>query len=237
MPNRIIKESICSSDSIDGLSWFEECFFYRLIVNCDDYGRMDARTPILRARLFPLKAMADGEIEAALAALEGARLLDLYRAGGRPYLQLRTWERHQSIRAKRSKYPAPGGPQAPESICTQTQTDARGCPRNPIQSESESDPKGEPARAPFTPPSAEEVAAYCRERSSPVDPQGFLDYYAARGWLAWKTPMRDWKAALRAAERWDRWKEGAPPSGGGADRRTREDVERMRAFLAREREG
>lgn len=36
MGNRIIKESICSSPTIDQLSWFEEAFFYRLIVNCDD---------------------------------------------------------------------------------------------------------------------------------------------------------------------------------------------------------
>ena len=36
MPNRIIRESICTSDSVDKLSWFEEVLFYRLIVNCDD---------------------------------------------------------------------------------------------------------------------------------------------------------------------------------------------------------
>ena len=55
MPNRIIKESVCTSDSVDGLSWFEEVFFYRLIVNCDDYGRFDARPAVLKSRLFPLK--------------------------------------------------------------------------------------------------------------------------------------------------------------------------------------
>ena len=31
MPNRIIKESICTSDSIAELGWFEEVLFYRLI--------------------------------------------------------------------------------------------------------------------------------------------------------------------------------------------------------------
>ena len=55
MPNRIIKESICTSDSIDSLSWFEEVLFYRLIVNCDDYGRFDGRPSIIKSRLFPLK--------------------------------------------------------------------------------------------------------------------------------------------------------------------------------------
>ena len=37
MPNRILKESICRSDTIDHLTWFEEVLFYRLIVSCDDY--------------------------------------------------------------------------------------------------------------------------------------------------------------------------------------------------------
>ena len=55
MPNRILKESICTSGSIDDLSWFEEVLFYRLIVNCDDYGRFDGRTAIIKNRLFPLK--------------------------------------------------------------------------------------------------------------------------------------------------------------------------------------
>ena len=44
MPNRIIKESICASDSLDQLSWFEECFFYRLIVNCDDLDKVSEKT-------------------------------------------------------------------------------------------------------------------------------------------------------------------------------------------------
>ena len=43
MPNRIIKESICRSEEIDSLSWFEEVLFYRLIVTCDDFGRYDGR--------------------------------------------------------------------------------------------------------------------------------------------------------------------------------------------------
>ena len=48
MPNRIIKESVCRSDSIDSLSWFEEVLFYRLIVVCDDYGRFDGRPGVSR---------------------------------------------------------------------------------------------------------------------------------------------------------------------------------------------
>lgn len=57
----------------------------------------------------------------------------------------------------------------------------------------------------FTPPTVEEVAAYVRERGSRVDPQGFVDFYAAKGWMVGKSPMKDWKAACRNAEHWERW--------------------------------
>ena len=47
----------------------------------------------------------------------------------------------------------------------------------------------------FNPPTLAEVQAYVLERQSPVDPQGFIDFYESKGWLVGKTPMKDWKAA------------------------------------------
>ena len=45
-----------------------------------------------------------------------------------------------------------------------------------------------------------------RQRGSRVDPQGFVDFYESKGWMIGKTPMKDWKAACRNAEHWERWK-------------------------------
>ena len=106
MPNRILKESIRTSDSINSLSLFEEVLFYRLIVSCDDYGRFDGRPAIIKGSCFPLKETRVRDIEAALEALSAAGLLACYTVEGRPYLQLTTWEKHQQIRAKKSKYPS-----------------------------------------------------------------------------------------------------------------------------------
>lgn len=61
------------------------------------------------------------------------------------------------------------------------------------------------SRQHFAPPTLEEVAAYVRERESKVDPQGFIDFYAAKGWMVGKSKMVDWKAACRNAEKWERW--------------------------------
>ena len=78
MPNRILKESICASDTIDGLSWFEEVLFYRLIVNCDDYGRFDGRPSIIKNRLFPLKEnLTIKAVSAAVDSLANAGVFTL----------------------------------------------------------------------------------------------------------------------------------------------------------------
>lgn len=141
MPNRIIKESICTSDNIDQLSAFQECFFYRLIVSCDDFGRMDARPKILASRLYPLKDVKTAQIEDALQALHAAELIVLYSVDGKPYLQMQTWNKHQQIRAKRSKYPAiEDGEITNDITCNQMISDASKCPRNPIQSNTKSNP-------------------------------------------------------------------------------------------------
>jgi hypothetical protein len=140
MPNRILKESICTSDSIDQLSAFEETVFYRLIVNCDDYGRFDGRPKIIASKLFPLKDIRAAQIESALRKLTSAELVTLYTVGGKPFLQMKTWDRHQQIRAKKSRYPGPDDAiREPANICKQMISDDSKCPRNPIQSEYESE--------------------------------------------------------------------------------------------------
>lgn len=108
MPNRIIRETICTSDSIDGLSWFEEVLFYRLIVSCDDFGRYDGRTAVIKNRLFPLKEnLTLKTVENALHGLASAGLVVLYESQGGRFLYLPTWGKYQQQRAKVSKYPEP----------------------------------------------------------------------------------------------------------------------------------
>lgn len=213
MPNRILKESICTSDNIDQLSAFQETVFYRLLVNCDDYGRMDARPKILASKLFPLKDIRAAQIEDALRALSSAELVILYTVDGKPFLQMRTWDRHQAIRAKKSRYPSPDDAdlQADESRCEQMISDESKCLRNPIQSNPNPNPNASiNARAKsFVPPSVEEVEAYCRERKNGISPQRFIDYYETRGWMLGKTKMKDWKAAVRT------WERGSEKKGHG----------------------
>ena len=128
MPNRIIKETICTSENVDQLTPFQENVFIRLIVNCDDYGRFDGRVKVLASRLFPLKDISCEVMTESVEALVKADLVTVYEVSGRPYLQLKTWLSHQTPRAKKSKYPSPD-----EGTCKQMQADENNC--NHMQSD------------------------------------------------------------------------------------------------------
>lgn len=107
MPNRILNSSICTSDSIDELDFFQESFFYRLLVSVDDYGNFDARPKIIRAAVFPLKDVSLKDIETALDALEKQGMLQFYTVNGRRYIHLTGWTRFQRLRNSKHKFPAP----------------------------------------------------------------------------------------------------------------------------------
>lgn len=53
----------------------------------------------------------------------------------------------------------------------------------------------------FKKPSVEEVRAYCEERKNKVDAEAFVDFYESKGWVVGKSPMKNWKAAVRTWER------------------------------------
>jgi len=139
MPNRIIKESICRSDNLDRLSAEEERFFYRLMVQCDDYGRYDGRPAIIKGACFPLKSyITPNKVDKMVAALRDAALIFIYVVDGLPYIQMAKWGKHQQIRAQRSKYPEPNGNTldllSSAIIGNQPKSLASDCTRNPIQS-------------------------------------------------------------------------------------------------------
>ena len=64
-----------------------------------------------------------------------------------------------------------------------------------------------PTRKRFTPPTVDEVRAYCQDRQNGVDPQRFVDYYSSNGWMVGRNRMKDWKAAVRT---WEQNSKGNP---------------------------
>lgn len=155
MPNRIIKESICTSDSIDKLTIEAERLFYRLIVNCDDFGTLDARLPIIKSKCFPLKSsdITDNQLISWLTELEAQQMIFFYENSDHQYLKMSSWERHQQIRAKRPKYPLPGDDKSNrisfDIICNQEISNVTVIQSNPIRNPIQSNPNPIPPIAPY----------------------------------------------------------------------------------------
>lgn len=59
------------------------------------------------------------------------------------------------------------------------------------------------SRPRFSPPSIDDVRSYCQERGNGIDPERFIDFYAAKNWMVGKNKMTDWKACVRTWERRD----------------------------------
>ena len=66
----------------------------------------------------------------------------------------------------------------------------------------------------FTAPTVDEVETYVKEKGyTNFSAQRFVDYYESKGWVVGKSPMKDWKAAVRG------WvaREGDMPQGRSKD--------------------
>ena len=196
MPNRILKESICTSEEIDKLSLFHEVFFYRLIVNCDDYGRMDARPRVIASRLFPLKDVPPEDVVTALLALRDDGLIILYEHENKPYLQVKTWQHHQNVRNQKSKYPSPDDDdcrqlQTIDINCNQMKSIDSKCPRNPIQSNPYPNPNPNPNLYPNPNPNPSCPGADAPERAAEKSFEEFWELYPRKE--AKKNALSAWK--------------------------------------------
>lgn len=117
MPNRIIKESINESSGLAACSEFAIDLFKRLITYADDYGRFNADTEIMRARLYPREYMSidESDIIDGLIELVGVGKIQFYepevfnQQGKRGvYGAFPNWKEHQRVRNTKAKCPEPG---------------------------------------------------------------------------------------------------------------------------------
>ena len=53
----------------------------------------------------------------------------------------------------------------------------------------------------FQKPSIDEIRQYCISRGNKVDPEQFFNFYESKGWIIGKSPMKDWRAAVRTWEK------------------------------------
>lgn len=112
MPNRIIKESINESRGLASCTVLANDLFKRLITYADDYGRFNADTEIMLARLYPREcgSITQEDIVGALIELTGIGKIQFYTAAPRKeiYGCFPNWEEHQRVRNSKKKFPDPG---------------------------------------------------------------------------------------------------------------------------------
>ena len=117
MPNRILKDSINESEGLSNCSVFAIDLYKRLINYADDYGRFNADTMIMRARLYPREydSVTETDIIDGLSELVGVGKIQFYtphifNQGGKKgvYGVFPHWTDHQRVRESKSKCPEPG---------------------------------------------------------------------------------------------------------------------------------
>jgi hypothetical protein len=122
MANRLIKDSILTSRSIDQLSAEAERCFYRLLTIADDFGRMDADPRAVLSRAFPLRReITTDQLEGWLSELVAAEIIQIYVVGQRRYACFINWDKWNKPRAQKSKFPDPPGS---ECECEQLHADS-----------------------------------------------------------------------------------------------------------------
>ncbi len=113
---RMIARSLGSSQKYDaiqisenGLADFCHALFPLLVVNADDFGRLQGDAFTVKHSVFPISMHSLEDFETALNAMHSVGLIARWMDGLRWYVQIVNFQREQPglLRAAKSKYPEP----------------------------------------------------------------------------------------------------------------------------------
>lgn len=86
------------------------------------------------------------------------------------------------------------GKQSHEVACEPMHTDTDT--ESDTDTDSDIESKERPKQR-FVPPSIADVQNYADSKGLKVDAERFVDFYSSKGWTVGKSPMKDWRAAVR----------------------------------------
>lgn len=147
-----------------------------------DTGEVAELDPLAGAVFAALKPHIDEAFE------DFRRSVDTGRAGGQ-----KRWGKEGT----KGDRPPIGPLYHPIGVSTEADAEAE------TDGEEEGDKADKPPKpAHISPPSVDDVRAYCdKQRYTTIDPERFVSYYSARQWMAGQTAITDWRAA---ADSWHR---------------------------------
>lgn len=104
MPQRFLRPGITNSERWNRVSFAAQSFYIRILTHVDDFGRYDARVPVLHGHCWAMRDDVTPQQTAALRSeLVAANLIEVYAVDGREFLQITQWQ--ERARSDRSKYP------------------------------------------------------------------------------------------------------------------------------------
>ena len=106
MADRVIRDKIKRSRSLDRLSAHAEVLFYRLLTLTDGHGVFQADPVIVASSAFPLRrGLAPIDIAAWLHELQDAGIVSFYKADGEWYGVFRNWTVYNNLRSTKGSFP------------------------------------------------------------------------------------------------------------------------------------
>lgn len=213
--SRNIKPGFFQNDVLAEKPALTRILFQGLWSIADREGRLEDRVKKIKAACLPFD---DVDIDAALNDLASSSdpFIIRYTVAERKYIQVVNWHRHQSphVREPESNIPpVPAEHHTSTSLVCVEPVEASNGIRNQESGISKGG-VGETASGRFTPPTVDEVAAYCASRGNKVDAAKFCDFYEAKGWKIGKNSMKDWKASVRTWETNESGARGSPSRPG-----------------------
>ena len=110
---RSLYPEMCDSTSLGRCSILTNALWPRIVISCDDQGRMAGNAADVLGECFPkmLAKVRIKDVEISLAELALARAVIRYKVNGEDYLQVRSWWAWQQYarRAYPSRMPTPDG--------------------------------------------------------------------------------------------------------------------------------
>ena len=120
---RSIKPEFWTAEQVMECSPMARLLFIGMWNFCDDGGNHPASAKTLKAEVFPSDDITACEVQALIDELLNQDLLIEYQAGGKNYLHVTGWARHQRIEKPNFRHPDPNSQNNPPPVADQSPTD------------------------------------------------------------------------------------------------------------------
>ena len=214
--SRNIKPGFFKNEKLVDLPFQTRLLFIGLWTLADREGRMENRPKRIKMEIFPADNV---DIDASLKELENSGFIMRYSMDNHDCIQILNFLKHQKPHFKEAPSTLPShtstnlgsGEHQPRTLLAALIPDSLNLiPDSLVVTPSISETlvpvdicapaKTADARKKFVKPTINEVLAYCGERNNNINAVSFINSYEAKGWMIGKSPMKNWKAAIRTWE-------------------------------------